>query len=514
LRQINGITDYYSVSFFSNFGRGGMTRKNKIPDPSGYVILLVDDSLEYRESACSLLEREGHTILTAENGPDTLSILKNQKVDLLLLDYYMPDMTGEEVVLKLREFNPIVQIILQTGYSSEQPARELLRRLDIQGYYDKSEGPEKLLLWADVGLKAAYNIQLLTKSRQGLQYILSVTPEMHKIQPLTDLLQGILLQVTGLLGVVNSFLAVMNDGGIRRPQKDEAEGFLAIINEDTDLAIRASTGRFTSQIKINEAVKPEQMRIIQEVLNLGKIKLLADTTLIPLKVGETTIGIIYLDRQVVQPQDLELLSVFANQAAVAIQNSQLYMMAAIDKLTGLYVRGFFENWFQRELRTAFRSQQALSLLMIDVDKLKRINDLAGHLAGDEALVAVGRILAQATRNTDIVGRYGGDEFIILLPQTSLQGAELVGKRIISLFDGKTIPFSEGTLALHGSLGLCTLEPHKLTPEDIPHPVPQEYFENTGILLIKSADKALYESKKEGGGQLRSSPSVQWPPFAR
>ena len=130
-----------------------MTRKNKIQKSSGYVVLLVDDSSEYLESSRSLLEREGHTVLTAENGPDALSILNRQKVDLLLLDYYMQGMTGEEVVLKLRQFNSIVQIILQTGYSGEQPPRELIFRLDIQGYHDKSEGTEKLLILVDLSLK-------------------------------------------------------------------------------------------------------------------------------------------------------------------------------------------------------------------------------------------------------------------------------------------------------------------------------------------------------------------------
>jgi len=177
-----------------------MARKTKAERASGYVILLVDDSLEYLEATRMMLEREGHQILTATNGPEALEILRNSKVDLLLLDYFMPGMTGEEVVAELRKFNHYVQVILQTGYASEQPPRELLRRLDIQGYYDKSEGPDKLLLWTDVGLKTAYTIQLLQKSRQGLRYILDVTPELHRIQPLQDLLQGILLQIAGLLG--------------------------------------------------------------------------------------------------------------------------------------------------------------------------------------------------------------------------------------------------------------------------------------------------------------------------
>jgi diguanylate cyclase (GGDEF)-like protein len=487
-----------------------MTRKNKITETSGYTILLVDDSLEYRDATRFLLEHEGHTVLTAENGPDALSLLKHQKVDLLLLDYYMPGMTGEDVVVALRQFNPTVQIILQTGYASEQPPRELLQRLDIQGYYDKSEGPEKLLLWTDVGLKAAYSMQLLTKSRQGLQYILDITPEMHKIQPLTDLLQGILLQISGLLGVVNSFLAVLDEGGIRYIQAEKTKSFLALIDEDTNLVIRAGTGGFTSQVKVNDVLDQEKIKTIREILKSGAIKLLPEITIVPLKVGQLTIGMIYLDRRVMLPQDQELLSVFANQAAAAIQNIELYEMATTDRLTGLYVRSFFEKWLYRELRTTFRSQQALSLLMVDLDKLKRINDLAGHLAGDQALAIVGDILREATRSTDVIGRYGGDEFAILLPHTNMQQAEQVGKRIVSLFKGKTIHSSEGDLPLQGSVGLSILEPNTVKNEEIPRPIPVEYFDEMGLVLIKNADKALYASKNAGGGQLHISPPARWP----
>ncbi len=490
-----------------------MARKTNISSPSGYTILLVDDHPEYLLATQKLLEHEGHIVLTADSGSAALDILRSQKVDLLLLDYYMPGMTGEDVVTRLRQFNGVVQVILQTGYASEQPPRELLKRLDIQGYYDKSEGPEKFLLWTDVGLKSAYTVQLLTKSRQGLQYILDVTPDMHKIQSLNELLQGILWQISGLLGVVNSFLAVVNEGGVRLPGGNEqTESFLAMINEDTDLIIRASTGRFHTESKISEVMDHEGLKTIYKTLRHGTVSLLPNITLVPLKVGNMTIGMIYLDRQVVLPQDQELLEVFANQAAVAIQNTQLYELATIDQLTGLYMRPFLEKCFYRELRTAFRSRQIMSLLMVDVDKLKRINDMFGHLVGDEALRTVGSVLRQATRTTDVCGRYGGDEFAVILPQTGTEGAKVVGQRIIQLLAGKSLTDHQGEEYLRCSVGLCVLEPNLLANKAGLHPIPGEYFETMAVQFIQRADEALYTSKSQGGDQVHISAPLQWDPI--
>jgi YesN/AraC family two-component response regulator len=131
-------------------------------------ILLVDDNLEYLDAIQMLLKREGHLITTAPSGIEALNIVKSQSFDLVLVDYCMPSMTGEEFVRELRTFDDIVQVILQTGYASEQPPHELLRRLDIQGYFDKSEGPEKLLLWVEVGIKASKSTQITRENMKGL----------------------------------------------------------------------------------------------------------------------------------------------------------------------------------------------------------------------------------------------------------------------------------------------------------------------------------------------------------
>src|SRR3990170_4581650 len=146
-----------------------MPRKHKADQNSGYTVLLVDDNPEYLAVTGRLLQEEGHQLLSAANGADALSVLRERPVDLLLLDYFMPGMTGEEVVTQLRQFDPYVQVILQTGYASERPPRDMLRRLDIQGYHDKSEGPDKLLLWTEAGLKAARNIQQLNHLHEALK---------------------------------------------------------------------------------------------------------------------------------------------------------------------------------------------------------------------------------------------------------------------------------------------------------------------------------------------------------
>src|SRR4051794_15988984 len=209
-----------------------MARRHRADHSSGYTILLVDDNADYLQATRLLLERDGHEVITATNGPEALSLLPQHKVDLLLLDYFMPGMTGEQVVVEIRKFDPYVQVILQTGYASEQPPRELLRRLNIQGYYDKTEGPEQLLMWTSVGLKAAFTIKLLYKSRDGLRRVLAATPELHKLEPLDRLLPDVLRQVTELVPALDGPSPQISAEGGPVP----IEGFLAILEGTADLA--------------------------------------------------------------------------------------------------------------------------------------------------------------------------------------------------------------------------------------------------------------------------------------
>lgn len=109
-------------------------------------ILLVDDDLDYISVTAFYLKSKGYNVDVATSGIDAINKVKEGNIHIVLLDYYMPELTGEDVVNKLREFNTEIIIILQTGFAGQQPPEETLTRLNIQNYHDKSDGVEKLIL--------------------------------------------------------------------------------------------------------------------------------------------------------------------------------------------------------------------------------------------------------------------------------------------------------------------------------------------------------------------------------
>ena len=138
---------------------------------SGNTILVVDDQAEILLSATRPLEREGHRVLTAASSEAALALFRPGQVQLIIVDYGMvdcgmPGMSAQDFVRAIRQHDEDVQILLQTGYSDEKPPRAMLRQLAIQGYHHKSEGPDRLLLWVDVALKAAAQLKQVREMEQ------------------------------------------------------------------------------------------------------------------------------------------------------------------------------------------------------------------------------------------------------------------------------------------------------------------------------------------------------------
>jgi diguanylate cyclase (GGDEF)-like protein len=267
-----------------------------------------------------------------------------------------------------------------------------------------------------------------------------------------------------------------------------------------------------NQVKVSGNLEPASLETIYEALRQGETRVVGNITAVPLRVGDRTIGVVYFDRPAIEERDLELVNVLANQAAVAIHNSQLYEMATLDHLTGVYNRSFFEQYLLREVRTAFRSEEPLSLLMIDVDDMKGINDTAGHLAGDQALALLSKVLREATRSTDVIGRYGGDEFAVILPQARLEDAGRVAQRILGFLEKKSVAGPKGSLPLQVSMGMSSAEPHAFPMTDIPRPIPNSYFHSMAQILTLRADEGLYRAKRGGKNQICQGPVVHWQPL--
>jgi diguanylate cyclase (GGDEF)-like protein len=168
----------------------------------------------------------------------------------------------------------------------------------------------------------------------------------------------------------------------------------------------------------------------------------------------------------------------ADQAAVSISKAQLWEMAVNDSLTGLYVRRYFMVRFHEEVSRTERYDKTLSVVMADLDHFKVVNDTFGHTAGDQVLKAVGEYLHGSIRDVDCVGRYGGEEFILLLPETDKAAAKGLAERLRK----GTADMKMGNLPnVTISMGVATF------PED---------GKNADELLLR-ADAALYEAKKTG-----------------
>jgi diguanylate cyclase (GGDEF)-like protein len=197
--------------------------------------------------------------------------------------------------------------------------------------------------------------------------------------------------------------------------------------------------------------------------------------------------------------DLELLNSLAQHAAQALHNTYEHeaveLRAQLDSLTGVYNHGNFLRLLQEQADQAFAERHSLSLIMLDIDHFKQYNDSYGHLVGDEVLTTLCATIKQHIKSTDIVGRWGGEEFVISLPNTATEQAQQVAQRIretmlmltVRLHDLKTVPvptISQG-LAVYPSEA------------------------NTIIDLIHLADKRLYVAKERGRDQIEPRDAAQW-----
>jgi CheY-like chemotaxis protein len=147
--------------------------------PADYTILVVDDQEETRVSTSLLLESEGYRVLTAATGAEALSKVQSGPVDLIIMDYLMPRLSGKQLIRELRKQNPNVQILLQTGYVAEGNVSEFVHPLNIQGYHSKIDGPDRLLLWVQALYRDVEHSRRLAQEQRSIMNLLIVIHEMR-----------------------------------------------------------------------------------------------------------------------------------------------------------------------------------------------------------------------------------------------------------------------------------------------------------------------------------------------
>jgi diguanylate cyclase (GGDEF)-like protein len=176
---------------------------------------------------------------------------------------------------------------------------------------------------------------------------------------------------------------------------------------------------------------------------------------------------------------------------LVVKNRLLSDVSSRDSLTGLYNRWFVMEKIDSELNRALRHGSPMSLLMLDVDHFKRINDTWGHSAGDQVLQGIGKLLRESCRVYDVPGRYGGEEFCILLPETKTGNTTVVAERIRQRLEATELLCGETSVVVTASIGIAGMD----TPND------GHVLSPAG--LIERADQALYSAKHNGRNRIET-----------
>jgi diguanylate cyclase (GGDEF)-like protein len=226
----------------------------------------------------------------------------------------------------------------------------------------------------------------------------------------------------------------------------------------------------------------------------ARLEIPPDSLLVPLVCQDDLIGVLLVGAKPTGDrfarEEEELLALMAHHAAIVFQNARLFESATYEGLTGLLRREAILDILSRELDRAQRHRRPLTVAMADLDHFKALNDRYGHLVGDSLLKEAARVLAEGLRSTDSIGRYGGEEFLFVLPETTLAGARVVADKVRRLVEDLEVQMEDGGEAhMTVSIGLAALET-QVDGDTL-----------TARQLLAAADRALYEAKERGRNRI-------------
>lgn len=359
---------------------------------------------------------------------------------------------------------------------------------------NKKEAPESAKT-SRVAEGAALNEKMATLN-QGLLSLYHASAELQFSKPLASLLKSILRGLKTGTGISKAVIFITEESSSSltgcvaiglNEKKIQEMNVLLTADEEADLLRASQVPLVPGEL---DPAQDRLVRLFEKELELKAVEMVA------LEIRDRLIGLLVYEKASTLLHQ-EILIIFSRQAALTIENARLFAkveeMAIRDTLTGLYNRRYFHQILDYELNRAKRYHQSLSLVFIDLDHFKEINDQFGHSVGDQFLKQIAQKLSSLFRTTDLVARYAGDEFVAVLPATAADGAMILAKRIQEALGNYQIMVRGRTLQVSVSIGVDTYE----SSEGI-----------GGVTLIDRADKAMYEAKAHGRNCVRSYQEIQ------
>ena len=457
-------------------------------------ILLVEDNAAEVELIQELLTEASPTpfeLRSVNRLGEGLECLRLDEFSIVLLDLSLPDSRGLETVIQFKAEASSIPMIVLTALNDELIALESVRK-GAQDYLFKGQLEGELLLRAiKYAIERQQIEETLRQQAQRERLLAQMIERIRETLDIRDILSSTLEAVQQLL----------QSERVALYRQATASGTLIV-------ELGASQGciwntQLDGALAPLERSPPDQLTEPKDTLDGARSRLKvpiwqSDSTK-QSQWGELVAEARQSDRAW-QQWEIDFLQQLANQVAIAIHQSKLYrqleqvnrelqQLATTDDLTGVANRRQFEQILNQEWPRLSREQKPLSLIMCDIDCFKAYNDTYGHPAGDRCIQSVSQVLEQATqRSTDLVTRYGGEEFAIILPNTDASGALQVARRIRYYLAALKLPHESSPVSewITLSIGVATKIPN---------------LKETPVTLVQTADNALYQAKAEGRDRL-------------
>ena len=436
--------------------------------------MVVDDDRFYQEFCTEVLEGD-YDLQTTFTGQESLALISETEFDLMLLDLVMPGMEGVEVLEKAKQLRPEMDVIIMTGYATVESAIRCLKA-GAADYLVKPLNPEEL----KIEVKRTIELRHLLDEHQEMKNLLTLYESIQRISSSLE------IERIYRLGLDALMISMKADSGLTI--------FFDQNGEDVKyrLGLEEDDGRVIGDVVKNRHLMPLPKRIMAvqdpEFVKANGLEHLKIKSMVifPFVILDRLEGamLLFSSEKVEEALVSGNVRFVYEQIRRSFENAIKYQDAQrlifVDDLTGLFNTRYLDMVLQNELSRARRFKKHLSLLFIDIDFFKLVNDNHGHLVGSWVIIDASRILKSCLRDIDITVRYGGDEFIIILAETDRQGAQVVGERIRKELEKHVFrPKDKLELKLTCCVGIATYPEDATSKEE----------------LIHLADKAMYRGKE-------------------